>query len=120
MALKIVSGVQTRPQKVVIYGVEGIGKSTLASQFPAPLFIDVEGGTSQLDVPRIANVNSWQMLMQTVEEVANTDAICQTLVLDTADWAEQLAINSICKKYKQPSIESFGYGKGYTYVSEEI
>ena len=30
MALKIVSGVQTRPQKVVIYGVEGIGKSTLA------------------------------------------------------------------------------------------
>lgn len=120
MALKIVSGVQARPQKVVVYGVEGIGKSTLASQFPAPLFIDVEGGTSQLDVPRIANVNSWPMLMQTVEEVANTDAICQTLVLDTADWAERLCVEYVCQKLHVTGIEDVGYGKGYTYLQEEF
>lgn len=120
MALKIVSGVQARPQKVVIYGVEGIGKSTLASQFPAPLFIDVEGGTSQLNVPRIANVNSWPMLMQTVEEVANTDAICQTLVLDTADWAERLCVEHVCQKLHVTGIEDVGYGKGYTYLQEEF
>ena len=45
MTLKISSGKITRPVKTVIYGTEGVGKSTLAAQMPAPLFIDVEGGT---------------------------------------------------------------------------
>ena len=51
--MKISNGKVIRPQKVVIYGSEGIGKSTLAAQFPNPLFIDTEGGTAQLDVRRI-------------------------------------------------------------------
>ena len=42
--LNIISGKLNRAQKVVIYGSEGIGKSTLAAQFPSPLFIDTEGG----------------------------------------------------------------------------
>ena len=41
-------------------------------------------------------------------------------MIDTADWAEQMCIDHICAKYKQPGIESFGYGKGYTYLSEEF
>ena len=38
--------------RLTMYGAEGIGKSTFASKFPDPLFIDVEGGTKQLDVAR--------------------------------------------------------------------
>ena len=38
--------------KVVIYGPEGIGKSTLAAKFPRPLFIDTEGSTRHMDVQR--------------------------------------------------------------------
>ena len=48
--MNITSGIQARAQRVVIYGTEGIGKSTLASQFPDPLFIDTEGSTSNMDV----------------------------------------------------------------------
>lgn len=55
-----------------------------------------------------------------VKEVAATKDVCRTLVLDTADWAEQLIISYLCTKYKQNSIESFGYGKGYTYLGEEF
>lgn len=117
--LNITRGKVQRPQKVVVYGPEGIGKTTFASNFPNPLFIDTEGGSAHLDVARIECRESWNDLLETIKEVARQD-ICKTLVLDTADWAEQLAINSICTKYKQPSIESFGYGKGYTYVFEEI
>ena len=50
--MKITKGKQTKPQRVVVYGVESVGKTTFASKFPKPLFIDVEGGTSHLDVER--------------------------------------------------------------------
>jgi GTPase SAR1 family protein len=117
--LNITRGVIQRPQKVVIYGPEGIGKTSLASKFPDPLFIDTEGGSAHLDVARIECRQSWQELIETVKAVAEQD-VCKTLIIDTADWAEQLAVEHLCKKYNQPSIESFGYGKGYTYLSEEF
>ena len=50
--MKIARGVQIGPQKVVLYGPEGIGKSTFGAQFPAPLFLDVEQGTRHIDVAR--------------------------------------------------------------------
>lgn len=120
MALKITSGIVPRAQKTVIYGPEGIGKTTLAAAHPDPLIIDTEGGTSHMDVRRIGKPNNWEEMISIVKEVAATPDICKTLVIDTADWAEQLATQYICTKYKQASIESFGYGKGYTFLAEEF
>lgn len=117
--LKISAGRIARPVKCVIYGSEGIGKSTLAAQLPDPLFIDTEGGTAQLDVRRIETPKNWGELLADILEVAATDGICETLVIDTADWAEQLAIDHVCQRNNVKSIEAFGYGKGYTYVAEE-
>jgi len=118
--LNITSGRVARPQKLVFYGVEGIGKTSLAAQTPDPLFIDTEGGTAHLDVRRLQKPASWEELISLIKEVAATPDVCRTLVIDTADWAEQMCIDYICAKYKQPGIESFGYGKGYTYLSEEF
>ena len=118
--MNISSGKVTRPVKLVIYGAEGIGKSTLASKAPAPLFIDTEGGTAQMDVTRTERPESWEGLIRMIEEVAADSSLCKTLVLDTADWAEQLCITDVCTKYKKAGIEEFGYGKGYTYLSEEF
>ena len=118
--LKISKGKILRAQKVVIYGPEGIGKSSLAAQFPDPVIIDTEGGTSHMDVRRIDKPKTWDELLSIIKEVALTPGICKTLVIDTADWAEQLIVSFLCNKYKQSSIESFGYGKGYTYMSEEF
>lgn len=119
MTLNINSGKITRAVKTVIYGTEGIGKSTLASGFPNPLFLDIEGGTAQMDVRRIEAPKNWAELVSTVKEVAANPGICGTLILDTADRAESLLTEYICRKYNQLSIESFGYGKGYTYLGEE-
>lgn len=118
--LNITKGKIDRAQKVVIYGPEGIGKTTLAAAFPDPLIIDTEGGTAHMDVRRIDKPESWEELLSIIKEVAATPDICKTLVIDTADWAEQLVTNYLCTKYKQSSIESFGYGKGYTYLAEEF
>nr|MBP8641320.1 ATP-binding protein [Oscillospiraceae bacterium] len=118
--LNIISGKLNRAQKVVIYGSEGIGKSTLAAQFPSPLFIDTEGGADHMDVRRISRPTGWDELIADVNEVAKTPGVCESLVLDTADWAERLAINEVCKKNKWQSLETPGYGRGYTYLSEEF
>ena len=74
--------------KIVVYGQEGVGKSTFASKFPDPVFIDTEGSTKQLDVARFDAPTSWEMLLQEVEYVIKNPAVCKTLVIDTADWAE--------------------------------
>ena len=118
--LNIRKGKVARPQKVAIYGSEGIGKTTFAAAFPDPLFIDTEGGTAHMDVRRIDSIQSWEELLAVVREVASEPEVCKTLVIDTADWAEQLCVKYICEKYKQNSLEGFGYGRGYTYLSEEF
>lgn len=115
---QVTSGVIPAPVKVVLYGPEGIGKSTFASQFPDPIFIDAEGGTKQLDVRRLPRPTSWAMLLDEVAEVRKGNIPCTTLVLDTADWAEALCIQSICAKAKVDGLEGFGYGKGYVYAKE--
>lgn len=117
--LNITTGVENTPIKTVIYGAEGVGKSSLAAKFPNPLFLDTEGGTSRLNVRRV-RIQGWEELLGAVKEIIAEPSVCKSLVVDTADWAEAFCIDYICKKYRQNSIESFGYGKGYTYVQEEF
>lgn len=117
---KVITGKIKTAQKVVIYGPEGIGKSTFASKFPKPLFIDTEGSTTHMDVTRTPKLTSWTMLIEIVKEVRNTPHVCETLVIDTADWAEILCSNFICSRAQVKGIEDFGYGKGYTYLEEEF
>ena len=70
--LNITRGKINRAQKVVIYGSEGIGKTSLAARFPDPVIIDTEGGTAHMDVRRIDKPASWDELLSIVREVAAT------------------------------------------------
>ncbi|MFH6650385.1 ATP-binding protein [Streptococcus suis] len=118
--MQITKGKRARAQRVVIYGPEGIGKSSLAAQFPNPLFIDTEGSTDNMDVTRADKPTSWTMLMNHIAFVKANPTICQTLVIDTIDWAEALALQYICAQHGKSGIEDFGWGAGYTYLIEEI
>lgn len=118
--MNITRGIQSKPLKAVVYGPEGIGKSTFASLFPDPLFIDTEGSTVRMDVARTDTPTSLAMLMQILTEIRDHPPGCRTLVLDTIDWAERLCIQAVCAKNSKTGIEDFGYGKGYSYVYEEM
>ena len=118
--LNIIEGKEKRPLKIVIYGPEGIGKSSLASKMPFPLFIDTEGSTSSLDVRRIKCSKSWSELIDIIKEVQKLPRICKTLVIDTADWAEMLCTTAVCEKYRKSSISEFPYGYGYVYLQDEF
>ena len=117
---EISKGKINKALRVVIYGIEGIGKSTFASQFPGAVFIDTEGSTNQMDVARFPTPSAWEMLLAEVEQTIDNPSEIETLVIDTVDWAQQLCIASVCAKNKVDGIEDFGYGKGYSYVKEEF
>ena len=119
MGIPITKGKVETAKKVVQYGPEGIGKSTLASQYPSPVFIDTEGSTKELDIARYPSPKTWNDVITYVNDFIE----CipgKTLVIDTADWAEALAIASVCSDLGVKGIESVGYGKGYVYLSEKF
>ena len=118
--MEIIRGKIPGAKKVVVYGPEGIGKSTFASQFPDPLFIDTEGSTKDMDVSRTEAPSSWAMLLEQVKYIKEHQGLCKTLIIDTADWAEMLCTAHLCDKNQKNSIEEFGYGKGYVYLQEEF
>lgn len=120
MTFSVQSGMIPAAKKVVIYGPEGIGKSTFAAQFPQPLFIDTEGSTNFMSVSRLPSPTGWEMLLDEVRYVRDNPTLCRTLVVDTIDWAERMCVEGVCQKHNVSGIESFGYGKGYTYVKEEF
>lgn len=118
--MEVISGKVKKAKKVVLYGPEGIGKSSLAAQFPNPIFMDTEGSTTEMDVQRLAKPTSWEMVRQQVNWVKQQSGRFGTLVMDTVDWAEMLCAESVCAQYGKKGIEDFGYGNGYVYAKEEF
>lgn len=121
--MNIKKGKQTRAQRIVIYGVEGIGKSTLAASAPAPLFLDTENGTGQLNVDRV-EVQTLGDIGSAIAELSQqlSAGSCEykTLVLDTADNLWRLCADSICAENNWTDIEKAGYGKGYAMASDRF
>jgi AAA domain len=115
--MNITTGKIAKAQRVVIYGTEGIGKSSFAAQFPNPIFIDTEGSTNNMDVARMDKPSSWTFLKQQIEYVKQNKP-CKTLIIDTIDWAERLAIHDIVSTADKKSITDFGYGNGFIQLEE--
>ena len=119
MAIPIQTGKIETAKKVVIYGPEGIGKSTLASKFPRPVFIDCEGSTNELDVSRYPAPLTWNEILAFIDDAVKNHT-CDTLIIDTADWCEQFCTKYTCDKLNVKNIEDIGYGKGYQYLTQNF
>lgn len=114
--MNISKGIKKGAVKVVVYGPEGIGKSTFASKFPKVVFVDTEGSTKYLDVARFDGVNTWDDVLNAIDH-ARYEKV-GTVAVDTADWAELMAIKKVCENCHVKGIEDIGYGKGYVYLQE--
>lgn len=124
--LSLTTGTVSRPDRIVIYGTGGIGKSTLAAYLPAPIFIDLESGTGKLNVAR-DTASDWPTLRGKLAGIAqNPPAGAKTLIIDTATRAEELAKEYVIatrttdKGKHVDSIEGFGWGKGWQFVYDEF
>jgi len=117
--LKITRGLVKSAAKVVVYGQEGVGKSTLAADAPRPLILDTEDGTRHLNCDRVRCLD-WQSLTLAVAELTVNNQGYQTVVVDSLDWAERSLIEWMLKSSGKKSIEDFGFGKGYTMLAEHV
>lgn len=110
---------KAKPMKVVLYGVEGIGKTTFVSHFPDPIFIDTEGSTGFIDAKKLPDPDNWAMLLEEINFMAQNPQ-GKTLVIDTADWAEELAKQHLMTKHNWQAIDQTDYGTRYVALSNEI
>ncbi len=111
------------PARVLMYGTEGVGKSTFAAGAPNPIFICAESGTHHLDVARFPVPERWEDVLEAVDVLTREQHDYGTLAIDTLDWIEPLVWDYVVrhsppdKMGKRPaSIEEVGggFGKGYT------
>lgn len=118
--LKIDKGIKKLPVKCVIYGVEGIGKTTFASHFPTPLFLDLDKGSQRMAVDRI-HPTTWPDLIHSLDDITKESVPYSTIVIDTADMAAKLCTTYVCQvNGNKKNIEDFGYGKGYVVLAQEF
>jgi hypothetical protein len=115
----VTRGRRADPLKVVLYGVEGIGKSTFGAAAPSPVVLGPEDGTGHLDVARFPAPTSWQEALDAVRVLTDEEHEYKTLVVDSLDWLEPLLWESICRRDGKANIEEYGYGKGYQAAVDE-
>lgn len=109
-----------KPYRIMIYGLEGTGKSTFGAKAEKPLFLSPEGGADQLrdaegsPVEELPNVKNWEDLKSSLQKVLKEEHDFKTLVLDSADWIESLCQMAIVgTSGKTMTTVDGGYGSGF-------
>ena len=99
-----------------IYGTGGMGKTTLASEFPDAIFIQTEDGANGLGVMSFSEgpLTKYADVEAAITELATEDHAFKTVVLDSVTRLEPMIWAEVCARNNWKSIEEPGYGKGYT------
>lgn len=103
------------PPKILLYGVDGVGKTSLAAEFPSPIYLPTEGETppSDIDLPTPGTIESYDALLDVFGELLSTNHDFGTVIVDSMDGLEPLVWQATCRRLGVNSIEEPGYGKGY-------
>lgn len=122
MSFLLTKGVLDAPVRAMIYGPEGIGKTTFLAdwlEYRHGALIDTEQGSGRVDVLRYPVPSGWAELLAMVEDAATNPDI-GALGIDTADAAERMCAAALIRKNGWSSLEDPGYGGGYKRVWEEF
>ena len=112
---RVERGQVVQPPRIIIYGTEGIGKTTFAASTPAPVFLPTEDGLGGVQCDHFPLAQSFEEIEQSLRDLLSEPHDYQTVVIDSADWLERLVWDAVCRQYGVESIEKAdgGYGRGY-------
>jgi len=103
----------------IIHGPPGIGKTTLAQNFPAPINIQTEDGCpSGLEIDTFGLCESYASVIEAIKHLSTEPHDYKTVVLDSLDKLEPLVLAAVCAQYSFASIESPGFGKGWVIADQ--
>ena len=114
----ITTGRENRPPRLIIYGSEGVGKSTWGAKTPNPIFIQTEDGLAHITTSKFPLCTDLDEVIAQLEAVRDEEHSFQTLVVDSLDWLERLIWDRVCQEFGVRNIEKAdgGYGKGYSHA----
>lgn len=125
ISLASISKPKQKPIIATILAEAGLGKTTLAANFPAPVFIPVEDGLSSLgdrDISAFPKCNTSQDLFDAVAALGTEDHEFKTVVIDSATrlntMFESEIVASDPKGPKTINQALGGYGAGHSAVAE--
>lgn len=113
------------PPRVVIYGVPGIGKTSVAACFPKPIFDPVEMGLGQLAVDAFPQPQSYSDVCIHIQALLDEPHDYETYVLDGLDALEPMLWQHVCqtvrtdKGSQAQNIHSYGFHKGFDHARAE-
>ena len=115
---QVKKGREAQPPRIMIYGSEGVGKSTFAALAPNPVFVQTEDGLSEIDCSKFPLAKSFDDVVLQLQAVRDEQHDYGTVVIDSLDWLERLVWDRVCADYGVKSIEKAdgGYGKGYVHA----
>lgn len=129
---EVSSGIAKVGQRIVISGVEKVGKTTLACSAPRALLVPLEIGYASMGVPKTPMLTSFEAVMQLLEEIKGASQRGQfapmSIVFDSATALERLIHESVLQRdpaYQNKNAKALtmeaalgGYGKAYQFANE--
>jgi hypothetical protein len=114
----ISAGKEAKPPRIMIYGIEGIGKSLFSASAPKAVFLQTEDGLSEIDCHKFPLAKNLTSIFSELEALAKEDHDYQTVVIDSCDWLERLIFDEVCREHGAKNIERVdgGYARGYTHA----
>lgn len=110
-----------KPPIVVLYGVDGVGKTSLAAEFPDPIYLHTDGENPPDDVDLMSpgTIETFDDLLDVFGELITEEHDRRTVIIDSLDGLESLVWQKTCERIGVKSIEEAGYGKGYIEADTE-
>jgi len=96
------------PPRILVYGTEGVGKSSLAATTPKPIFIQTEDGLGEIDCDRFPLAKSLDDVVAALTELETQPHDYQTVAIDSLDWLERLVWDHVCRRESTATIEKVG------------
>jgi len=112
----IITGAKPGPRRMLVYGTAGIGKSTFATNAPAPIVLQTEDGLGEIDCHKFPVAASLVFEDAATAELYTEEHDYRTVVVDSLDWLERLIWARVCENRQVANIEDIGYGKGYAFA----